>query len=124
MARPAKKPEDRRDERLQQIRVTSSEKATIQRHAKKAKLSVGAYLRELGLAAGRVIFREPLANSDLITVLKDIANQMRPISNNMNQIARGVNIHGEVDVRQLDEELRAQIETRRRIDAALEALGA
>ena len=73
---------------LPPCRVTESERSQIALRAAEAGLSLSAFLRASALETA-IVKREAIANKQLLRALSAIGN-------NLNQIAREVNIHGAV----------------------------
>ena len=88
MARPALDELERRNTWIK-YRVSRNEARRIEERAMEAGLSLSAYNRTLALE-GAIIQPAPLADRELVHALSRIGN-------NLNQIARSVNISGELD---------------------------
>ncbi len=73
---------------LPPCRVTESERSQITLRAAEAGLSVSAFLRASALETA-IVKREAIADKQLL-------RELSAIGNNLNQIAREVNIHGEI----------------------------
>ena len=74
---------------LPPCRVTEEERAQIALRAIEAELSLSAFLRKAALET-TIIKREAIADKQLLRALSSIGN-------NLNQIAREINIHGAID---------------------------
>lgn len=99
MARPPISEDDKRSVWIK-YRASPKEAAAIHSRCKATGLSLSAYNRTLALE-GLIVQREPLADHALIRALAAIGN-------NLNQLARQANIHGEIDS-DLEERLEAPL---------------
>ena len=71
------------------VRLTSEERAELDRRADAAGLSLAAYLRACGLgdAGPRATRKPPVANQEMVRILGPLGT----IGSNLNQLARAVN---------------------------------
>ena len=83
MARPPLRPEERKDDRLPNLRVTSAERALIEERAAAAGLTLVEYCR-------RAIFKSRIAPRRG-TVDQALLVELNRVGVNLNQIARRVN---------------------------------
>lgn len=83
MARPPLRPEERRDDRLPNLRVTSAERALIEERASKAGLTLVEYCR-------RAVFKSRIAPVRTSTE-QALLVELNRVGVNLNQIARRVN---------------------------------
>ena len=82
--------EKRRRTRLIPVRCTDNEYAVIQEKASSAGLFAGGYLRAsaLGTAGPRAVRRPPVDRQELARLLGELGR----VGNNLNQIARALNV--------------------------------
>lgn len=86
MARPPLKPEERRDDRLPNLRVTAAERALIEERAAAAGLTLVEYCR-------RAIFKSRIAPKRG-TINQALLVELNRVGVNLNQIAKVVNQNG------------------------------
>jgi Bacterial mobilisation protein (MobC) len=101
------------------VRCTAKERATIDEAARRAGLSVGAYLRTLALGSPgpRAVRRPPIERRELARLLGHLGK----IGSNLNQLARAFNSLGRLPTRPELIQAREDIGTMR--DALIKALG-
>src|SRR5216683_1722961 len=101
------------------VRCTAKERATIDEAARRAGLSVGAYLRTLALGSPgpRAVRRPPIERRELARLLGHLGK----VGSNLNQLARAFNSLGRLPTRPELIQAREDIGTMR--DALIKALG-
>lgn len=84
MARPSKHPAERRDDLLG-VRLTATERATLERTAAALGLTVAEFMRRRALG-----YRLPPIADDQ-AAMQSLAAALIPIGNNLNQLTRAAN---------------------------------
>ena len=110
MARPKKQEHEKRSEKLTTVRVTPAERIFIEDKAAAAGFTVTDFLRTLALHEEVKPRKTKLESSVLV--------ELNRIGNNVNQIARVVNI-GRIDTNLIQSSLNELRELMAKIDAAL-----
>jgi len=109
--------EKRQRQRLIQVRCTDAEFAAIQARAHLAGLYAGTYLRAVALGAPgpRALRRTPVDRKELARLLGELGR----VGNNLNQIARALNVGNEAPSEELLAALQTLAEMRRLTRKAL-----
>lgn len=90
MARPPLRPEERKDERLPNLRVTASERALIEERAANAGLTLVEYCRR-AIFKSRIAPRRGTADQALLAEISSVGLQLRGMCTNLNQITKNNN---------------------------------